>query len=404
MIEVLVTSFPFVLRVIYLRWRGMPINLYNVHRALVLWFALAMMVFFAVFYYYPKSYTGLVPFRTVPVVAESGGTVSEVFVRGGQKVETGDPLFAVENAAQKAAVEISQRQVEEIESALAMADLDIEAAQAALDAALASKSQAETSLADHEALKARGSAAFQTSQLERALTTVESRSAEVRAAEAQLAAAQVQARSVMPAQLATARASLDKAKLDLAKTITHSYVDGTVEQLTLNVGTRAAPMPMTPAMLIIPDRSEAESGRIVAGFSQVSHTELYEGMAAEVACESNFNIGMRNTILPARITRIQDPISSGQMAPSGKLMEPAERAKRGQVVVHLDLVHPEHSEQLVPGSACIVQSYTTSLKGPMEGTMVAHAVEAMGIIKAVGIRIKAWLGLASGIGLVGSGH
>ena len=107
MIEILVTSFPFVLRVIYLRWRGLPITLYNVHRALVIWFALALTVFFAVFYYYPKSYTGLVPFRTVPVVAESGGTVSEILVRGGERVEVGDPLFAVENAAERVAVEIA---------------------------------------------------------------------------------------------------------------------------------------------------------------------------------------------------------------------------------------------------------------------------------------------------------
>lgn len=404
MIEILVTSFPFVLRVIYLRWRGLPITLYNVHRALVLWFALAVAVFFAVFYYYPKSYSGIVPFRTVPVVAESGGTVSDVFVKGGDTVAVGDPLFSVNDANQRAAVEIAQRQVDEVESAIALAELDVETARAALDAAKAAKGQAESTLADHAALEAKGSAAFQTSQLERARSTLASRNAELRAAEAQLAAAQVQVSAVMPAQLASAQAALDKARLDLSKTVTYSVVDGTVEQLTLNVGARAAPIPMSPAMLIIPDRSVAERGRIVAGFSQVSHTELYEGMAAEVACESNFNIGMRNTILPARITRIQDPISAGQLAPSGKLMEPAERARRGQVVVHLDLVHPEHSEQLVPGSACIVQSYTTSLKGPLEGTMVAHAVEAMGIIKAVGIRIKAWLGLASGIGLVNAGH
>ncbi len=127
-------------------------------------------------------------------------------------------------------------------------------------------------------------------------------------------------------------------------------------------------------------------------------------MAAEIACESNFNIAMNNTVLPARITRIQIPISAGQMTPSGRLMEPAERAKRGQIVAHLDLVYPEHQELLVPGSGCIVQAYTTHLKGPLEGSVTAHVIEALGIIKAVGIRIKAWLGLAAGIGLAGSGH
>ncbi|MBT3143644.1 biotin/lipoyl-binding protein [Ruegeria litorea] len=404
MIEILVTSFPFVLRVIYLRWRGMPITLYNVHRAVVLWFILALAVFFAVFYYYPKSYTGLVPFRTVPVVAESGGTVTQVFVKGGDRVKSGDPLFAVENASEQAAVEFASRKVEEIESAKLAAKLQVATAEAVLDAAVTLMEQAELSLMDHRSLQAKGSAAFQVSQLERAQATLDTRTAEVEAAETQLGVAQVQANAIIPAQLASARASLKQAEVELGKTVTHSFVDGTIEQVTLNIGSRAAQAAMSPSMLIIPDRNDEVRGRIVAGFSQVSRTELYEGMAAEVACESNFNISMRNTISPARIVRIQEPISSGQLAPSGRLIEPSEKAKRGQVVVHLDLVYPEHRALLVPGSGCIVQSYNGGLNGEMEGSVVAHAIEAMGIIKAVGLRIKAWLGLTAGIGLIGGGH
>ncbi len=404
MIELLVTSFPFVLRVIYLKWRGLPVTLYNVHRALFMWFVLALIVFFAVFYYYPKSYTGLVPFRTVPVVAENGGTVTDIYVKGGDRVEPGDPLFAVENASEQAAVELATRKVEEIESAKLAAELQVQTAQAVLDAAITAREQAELVLMDHEALQAKGSAAFQVSQLERAQSTLSTREAEVEAAETQLGVAQVQATAVMPAQLASARASLKQAQVELSKTLALSSVDGVVEQVTLNVGSRAAQAAMSPAMLIVPDRKDAEKGRIVAGFSQVSRTELYEGMAAEVACESNFNISMRNTVLPARIVRIQEQISSGQLAPSGRLIEPSEKAKRGQIVVHLDLVHPEHRELLVPGSGCIVQSYTTNFEGEMEGTLVAHGIQAMGIIKAVGLRVKAWFGLTSGIGLIGGGH
>ncbi|WP_171105561.1 MULTISPECIES: biotin/lipoyl-binding protein [unclassified Ruegeria] len=129
MIELLVTSFPFVLRVIYLKWRELPVTLYNVHRALFMWFVLALIVFFAVFYYYPKSYTGLVPFRTVPVVAENGGTVTDIYVKGGDRVEPGDPLFAVENASEQAAVELATRKVEEIESAKLAAELQVQTEQ-----------------------------------------------------------------------------------------------------------------------------------------------------------------------------------------------------------------------------------------------------------------------------------
>lgn len=404
MIEILVTSFPFVLRVMYLRWRGMPVTLYNVHRALFLWFVLALIVFFAVFYYYPKSYTGLVPYRTVPVVAETGGTITEVFVKGGDHVKIGDPLFSIENSSELAKVEFSQRKVEEVEAAIVAAHMEVETAEASLTAAKAALEQAELTLADHQELQARGSAAYQHSQMERARSQRDTRKAEVDAAESKLATAKIQATNILPAQLETERASLKQAVVDLDKTRVHSFVDGTVEQLTLSVGARAAQAAISPAMMIVPDRTPKQKGRIVAGFSQVSRTELYEGMAAEIACESNFNIAMTNTVLPARITRIQEPIASGQMAPTNRLMEPSERVKRGQIVAHLDLVHPEHQELLVPGSGCLVQTYTTDLEGPLEGTVTAHVIEALGIIKAVGLRIRAWLGLASGIGLAGSGH
>ncbi|MEM8702999.1 MAG: biotin/lipoyl-binding protein [Pseudomonadota bacterium] len=404
MIEILVTSFPFVLRVMYLRWRGMPVTLYNVHRALFLWFVLALIVFFAVFYYYPKSYTGLVPYRTVPVVAETGGTVTGVFVKGGDHVKIGDPLFSIENSSELAKLEFSQRKVDEVEAAIVAAHMDVETANASLAAARAALEQAELTLADHQELQARGSAAYQHSQMERARSQRDTRKAEVDAAESKLATAKIQANNILPAQLETEKASLKQAVVDLKKTRVHSFVDGTVEQLTLSVGARAAQAAISPAMMIVPDRTPKQKGRIVAGFSQVSRTELYEGMAAEIACESNFNIAMTNTVLPARITRIQEPIASGQLAPTNRLMEPAERVKRGQIVAHLDLVHPEHQELLVPGSGCLVQTYTTHLEGPLEGSVTAHVIEALGIIKAVGLRIRAWLGLASGIGLAGSGH
>ncbi|WP_434055892.1 MAG: biotin/lipoyl-binding protein [Roseibium sp.] len=404
MIEILVTSFPFVLRVMYLRWRGMPVTLYNVHRALFLWFVMALIVFFAVFYYYPKSYTGLVPYRTVPVVAETGGTVTEVFVKGGDHVKVGDPLFSIENSSELAKVEYSRRKVEEVEAAIVAAHMDVETAEASLAATRSALKQAELTLADHLELQARGSAAYQHSQMERATSQRDTRKAEVDAAESKLATAKIHANNILPAQLESAKASLKQAEVDLNKTRVYSFVDGTVEQLTLSVGARAAQAAISPAMMIVPDRTSRQKGRIVAGFSQVSRTELYEGMAAEIACESNFNIAMTNTVLPARITRIQEPIASGQMAPANRLMEPAERVKRGQIVAHLDLVHPEHRDLLVPGSGCLVQTYTTHLEGPLEGSVTAHVIEALGIIKAVGLRIRAWLGLASGIGLAGSGH
>ena len=120
MIELIVTSFPFILRVAYLRWRRMPVTLFNVHWAVFLWLVLALMVFFAAFYYHPKSYTGIAAFRTVPIVAETGGTVTAIHVENGDRVEPGQLLFTIDDTTERATVDTATRQVAEIDAAVAL--------------------------------------------------------------------------------------------------------------------------------------------------------------------------------------------------------------------------------------------------------------------------------------------
>ena len=97
-------------------------------------FALAAVVFFAVFYYYPKSYTGIIPFRTVPVVAQNGGTVTDVNVRAGQRVEAGDLLFTIEDSTERTAVATAERRVEEVQQAIESARVDVATATAVANA------------------------------------------------------------------------------------------------------------------------------------------------------------------------------------------------------------------------------------------------------------------------------
>ena len=160
---------------------------------------------------------------------------------------------------------------------------------------------------------------------------------------------------------------------------------------------------LNPALLIIPDRAEDQRADVVAGFSQATRAVLEPGMAAEIACDSNLNIAMDGTVLPARVVAIQDAIAVGQFGPSGRLFDPSEWARRGDLVVYLDLVHPEHETTLLDGSGCIVQAYSTHIHGTLEGSLIAHGIEALGVLKAILLRIKVWIALAAGIGLAG-GH
>ncbi|MEL6264746.1 MAG: biotin/lipoyl-binding protein [Pseudomonadota bacterium] len=404
MIELIVTSFPFALRVMWLRRRGLPITLFNVHRALFAWFVLALVVFFSVFYYHPKSYTGIAPFRTVPVVAEIGGDVVAVVVRAGTRVAPGDVLFRMDDARQQADVETAGRQVAEIEARVTSAEASVAAARAALSRAEALRDQAALVLADQTKLRDEQSVAFRANEFDRAFSQNAAREADVEAAASQLSAAEAELEQVLPAQLARAQAQLEEARIELAKTVVHARVDGRVEQVTLREGARASQIATRPSMVIVPDRREDDPLEVVAGFSQVALSVLHEGMAAEIACDSNMNVSMTNTVLPARIGRIQREIATGQVAATGRLLEPRQISGRGEVVVYFSLVHPEHHDLLVDGSGCIVQTYTTHMPGALEGTPVAHVIETLGVIKAVGLRIKVWAALMAGIGLSGGGH
>lgn len=400
MIELTVTSIPFVLRILYLRWKGLPITLYNVHMALFAWLALAFIVFFTVFYYYPKSYTGFVPFRTVPVVSENGGTVTAIKVDNGSRVSPGQVLFTVDNTTETAAVKTAELKLAEIEKSFASAEAEMHAAQASLDRENAELEQARQVFDDQDELRRRKSPAYNERRYQAAVADRDSSEAKVAQAQANLDAARLQLDQVLPAQKESATAQLEQAKVELEKTIVRSFVDGVVDQLTLHVGARAAQFAANPAMLIIPDRDEAHPRRVVAGFAQVTRSVLYVGMPAELACDTNFNVAMKNAVLPARVAAIQPEIAAGQVAPTGRLIEPSEFARRGEVVVLLETVYPEHEKLLVNGSGCAVQTYDRNLG---HGAF-AHIVGALGIIKAWGLRIKVWLALVSGIGLAGGGH
>ncbi|SFU20422.1 HlyD family secretion protein [Sedimentitalea nanhaiensis] len=403
MLELMITSIPFVLRILYLRWKKIPVTLYNVHYALFTWLVLALVVFFAVFYYHPKSYTAFVPFRTVPVVAEIGGDVTEVTVHASKRVAPGDVLFRIDDARQSAALDLAESRLKEVNAAVTSAKAAVASAKAALARANAQLARARERLADQEELRDNGSAAFRETELETAISETASRAADVDAAQSQIDAATAELEIVLPARRQSAEAALEQAQVELEKTVVRSRVSGLVEQVTLTEGARAAQIAVRPAMVIVPDRRPDEPLLVAAGFSQVALSVLHVGMAAEIACESSLKASMENTVLPARVARIQRAVATGQLSPTGRLLEPQEFARGGEAVVYFKMEHPEHAALLVDGTSCIAQTYTTHLTGSLEGSLAAHGIEALGMIKAILLRIKVWVALVAGAGLGGGG-
>ena len=114
MLELLFTSFPAIIQYFRLRRRGEPITVNNMKTAVYLWLVMAFALFLVIFYYHPKSYSGIVAFRTISVVAQANGPVTRLEVESGQRVEKGELLFEIENSTQQAAVELAQAELNNI--------------------------------------------------------------------------------------------------------------------------------------------------------------------------------------------------------------------------------------------------------------------------------------------------
>lgn len=396
MFELLFTSFPAVIRYFQLRRRGEPITVWNMKTAVFLWAIMAFAVFTVVFYYHPKTYAGVVPFRTVSVVAQTTGPVTEVAVINGQRVETGDLLFRIEDSAQRAALAEAEAQLAVIDAEEIKAQDNRKVAEAGVAEIEARIVSLQDDLSDAQSLVDRG--VGRTNTVIEATASLESAEADLQAAMSQLDLAMVEIEKSIPAERYAIETTIDQARTALAFTEVRSLVSGTVTQLSLSVGSPATTLVVRPSMIIIPDRPKDTPIRVLAGFSQVANSTIYDGMPAEVACEPNANIGFRNAIFPARIVSVQPAVATGQVVPSGDLRELNNATYRGSVQAFIELVYEEHEAMLLDGAGCIVQAYTNNIDGTF-----GHIVAATGVVKAAGLRMKVLGAILMGIGLAGGG-
>ena len=394
MLELLLASFPVIIRYFQLRRRGEAMTVWNMKTAVFLWAILAFLLFLLIFYFHPKSYSGLVPFRTVSVVAQTSGPVTELAVTNGQTVAVGDVLFRIEDSKQKATLAQTEAEFGKVAAAEIKAVDTLNSTQASVTEAQASLDKLRVDLDNANALfERRVVTKDKVRELEVSVTAAE---ASLIAALAQVDLAQTDISQTLPAERKAIEAAVESAKVALERTVVRSFTNGVVTQMALSVGSPASQLILSPAMVIIPERSPDIPVRTIAGFSQVARATLYEGMPAEIACDSNVNLSFRNAILPAYVASIQPAIAAGQVMPGGKLLDPNALAARGSILVYFELLHPEHQEIMLDGSGCIVQTYTNNLSG-----FLGHVIAATGVVKAVGLRLKVWGAIISGVGLSG---
>ena len=345
-----------------------------------------------VFYYHPSTTNAGPYFRTIPLLPEGGGRVEEVFVNNGEAVETGDPLFSLLDSSQVAAVNVAESQLDQITSAFAQAEVQLEAANATLVQANSALAQSENELSKKKELSSRGQQLVSKIEIERLENTVAQRQGGVQAAQANVSAVKTQISDVLPAQRQSALRQLEQAQVALDKTIVYAGVDGQVAQFFLQRGDYVNPI-LRPAGVLIPSDGP-ESGRfqIAAGFNQLSAQVIKPGTITEVVCLSK-----PFSVIPMIVTRVQPVVAAGQLKPADVLLDAQQRARPGTLTVVMEPLYEGGLNDVMPGSKCIANAYTSNHELLEEGdlgfgeTLFLHMIDTVGVIHAIILRMQALL-------------
>jgi multidrug resistance efflux pump len=349
---------------------------------------LTVLLITMIFYYHPSTSSAALFFRTVPVVPETPGRVAEVNVGFSESVKKGTVLFKLDSSKQEAAVETDKRKVAEIDAQLVAAKVDVIKAESQLQQARSDYKQAKDELDVKTELQRRSPGIVPQRDIEKLQVLADGRQAAVDAAAAAKQSAETQVSTLLPAAKASAEAALDQAQVELDKTVIRAGVDGRVEQFFLRPGDIVNPL-MRPAGVLIPEGAGQRG--LQAGFGQIEAQVLKPGMVAEAACTS-----LPWTIIPMVVTSVQDYIAAGQFRGGEQLIDPS-AAKPGTILVFLEPLDKNDLADVTAGSSCIVNAYTSNHEaiaskdtGAFKG-FVLHAIDALGLVHALLLRIQALL-------------
>jgi len=349
---------------------------------------LTVLLITMIFYFHPSTTSAVLLFRTVPIVPEGSGRVAEIKVDFSAAVKKGDVLFTLDSSKQRAAVETAKRKVAEVDAQLVSAKVDIVKAEAQFQQANSDYKQAKDELDVKSELQRRSPGIVPQRDIEKLQVLVDGRQAAVDAAAASKRSEEVQVSTLLPASKSSAEAELAQAQVELDKTTIRAGVDGRVEQFLLRPGDVVNPL-MRPAGILIPEGAGQRG--LQAGFGQIEAQVLKPGMIAEAACTS-----LPWTVIPMVITSVQDYIAAGQFRGGEQLVD-ASAVKPGTILAFLEPLEKDGLADVTAGSTCIVNAYTSNHEiiasketGAFKG-FVLHAIDAVGLVHALLLRIQALL-------------
>jgi len=349
--------------------------------------ALTVALITVIFYFHPSTTTATLFYRTVPIVPEISGRVSEVHVEFSAPVKKGDVIFKLDGAKQEAAMETARRKIAEVDAALLAAQADILKAEGQIQEAKGAYQQASDELDTKRELQKRNPGIVPQRDIEKLEVLLAGRQGALDSATASKQSATTRVTALLPAEKASAEAALAEAQVDLDKTTIRAGVDGRVEQFGLRAGDIVNPM-IRSAGVLIPEG--AGQRMLSAGFGQIEAQVMKVGMVAEAAC-----ISKPWTIIPMVVTAVQDYIAAGQFRGGEQLVEARQVLAPGTILAFLEPIYKGGLEGVTPGSSCVVNAYTSNHEliasketGAFKG-FALHAVDAVGIVHAMLLRVQA---------------
>ncbi|MBP2237979.1 multidrug resistance efflux pump [Sinorhizobium kostiense] len=371
---------------------GREINLYS------MWFELrwgitacvilTLSLITLIFYFHPSTKTVTAAFRTVTILPEATGRVAEVFVGMNDKVAAGAPLFRLDDAEQRAALETARRRVAEIDAEMTVAQTELAAADGLITQADGAYRQAVDELETQVELNRLNPNVVARREIERRQVAVDGRKGALDAAVSNKQTLETKIASLLPAQKASAQAALSQAQVELDKTVVRAGTAGMVQQFTLRAGDIVNPMIRTAGILVPDDRRIG----LVAGFGQIEAQVLKPGMIAEATC-----VGKPFAVIPMVVTEVQEVIATGQIRPTDQLADAQQMVRPGTLTTFLEPLFEGQFTGIPPGSSCIANAYTSNhdeLHSPDISTprwLYLHMVDAVGLVHAMILRLQALL-------------
>src|ERR1700704_965110 len=172
-----------------------------------------------IFYFHPSTTTATLFYRTVPIVPEIGGRVSEVYVEFSAPVKKGEGIFKRDSSKQEAATETARRKIAEVDAAMLAAQADVLKAEGQIQQTQGDYQQATDELNTKRDLQQRNPGIVPQRDIEKLGVLQAGRQGALDAANASKQSAAVRVTALLPAEKASAEAALAEAQVDLDKTL-----------------------------------------------------------------------------------------------------------------------------------------------------------------------------------------